>query len=352
MGEARADELLGVSLSIDPSDRVTRVRVVISESAVQGSLRSILEAAGFLVVGHATDAGELPRVLAATDPHVVVFDAETSALAVSSARELAPRSGIVVVWPAGVSAPVADEQVEPSRIIPDLRNAVWRAARVHLEQAEALTDETAEGAEAVAAHAGGSGVRARWASFRRADRVFVVAASAFLVFALASLLLPNGRTGFVAAPSAPSAPSAPGATAGGASPGNTTINRGGSSGQSAGTGSATSAATISTTLFGATGTTTPTIASGGGSGPVNARPTIRTTTGGGSGTTPGNNGHHGNGNSGHHNGSGRSVAHSHGGNGHHGNGNSGHHEGSGKSVAHSHGDKGHHGNGNSGHRNG
>ncbi len=108
------------------------VRVVVGEAAPAGAgtLRSILQAEGFEVVGQASSAEQLKPVLAAADPQVIVFDAYTTATTVLSARDWAPRAGIVVVWPSSVLAPGADQQVEPARAQTELGDAVRRAVRI------------------------------------------------------------------------------------------------------------------------------------------------------------------------------------------------------------------------------
>jgi hypothetical protein len=82
------------------------------------------------VVGQASTPGDLLRLLAVIGPDVIVLDAEVSATAALSARDLAPQAGIVVVWPSAVSSSVADRQVEPARAAFDLPDAVRRAIRL------------------------------------------------------------------------------------------------------------------------------------------------------------------------------------------------------------------------------
>ncbi len=109
------------------------VRVAICEAdpAVHGSLRSILEAEGFDVLGLVGTAEDLARVLPLVDVEVLVLDAQTGVMTMLAARECAPRVAIVVVWPAGVRAEEADQQVEPSRARAELGAAVLAAARRH-----------------------------------------------------------------------------------------------------------------------------------------------------------------------------------------------------------------------------
>jgi hypothetical protein len=94
-----------------------------------GILRMILEAEGFHIVGHASNDDELQRVLAWVQPSVIVLDGGISASAALGARERATSGALVVVWPAGVAAVVAEERVEPERVFDELGNAVRRASR-------------------------------------------------------------------------------------------------------------------------------------------------------------------------------------------------------------------------------
>jgi hypothetical protein len=112
-----------------PPGGSSTVRVVLGEAAHSRSLRDILDRAGFDVVGHASNPGDLLRLLAVIEPDVIVLDAEVSATAALSARDLSPLAGIVVVWPAAVSSSVADRQVTPTRAALDLPEAVRRAVR-------------------------------------------------------------------------------------------------------------------------------------------------------------------------------------------------------------------------------
>jgi hypothetical protein len=93
-----------------------------------GILRMILEAEGFHIVGHASNDDELQRVLGWIQPTVIVLDGGISASAALGARERAASAALVVVWPAGVAAVVAEERVAPERVFDDLGNAVRRAS--------------------------------------------------------------------------------------------------------------------------------------------------------------------------------------------------------------------------------
>jgi hypothetical protein len=111
------------------ADGGSNVRVVLGEAAESGSLRGILDRAGFDVVGQASTSRDLLRLLTVIEPDVIVLDAEVSATVALSARDLAPLAGIVVVWPSAVSSSVADRQVDPARAAFDLPAAVRRAKR-------------------------------------------------------------------------------------------------------------------------------------------------------------------------------------------------------------------------------
>jgi hypothetical protein len=103
------------------------VQVVLGEGE-PGMLRFVLEAEGFHVVGQARGEDELRRVLAVTSPAVIVLDAGISASAALDARQSSGGASVVVVWPTGVVAAVADERVDPATVMHDLGGAVRRAA--------------------------------------------------------------------------------------------------------------------------------------------------------------------------------------------------------------------------------
>ncbi len=106
-----------------------RVQVVLGEAERDdGLLRFVLEAEGFDLVGLASSDEELARVLRGARPSVVVLDGGISAAAASNARECVGDAALVVVWPDGVSAVLAEERVDPSLVIEDLGDAVRRAA--------------------------------------------------------------------------------------------------------------------------------------------------------------------------------------------------------------------------------
>jgi hypothetical protein len=110
-------------------DHQRRVQVVLGEAErTDGLLRFVLEAEGFDIVGLASDDHELVRVLRGARPAVVVLDGGISATAALEAREGSHGAALVVVWPDGVSAVIAEERVDPYEAIADLGDAVRRAA--------------------------------------------------------------------------------------------------------------------------------------------------------------------------------------------------------------------------------
>jgi hypothetical protein len=105
-----------------------RVQVVLGEAERDdGLLRFVLEAEGFDLIGLASSDEELERVLRGARPSVVVLDGGISAAAALRARESLEDAALVVVWPDGISAVLAEERVEPSFVIEDLGDAVRRA---------------------------------------------------------------------------------------------------------------------------------------------------------------------------------------------------------------------------------
>lgn len=110
-------------------DHQRTVQVVLGEAErTDGLLRFVLEAEGFDIVGLASDDHELVRVLRGARPAVVVLDGGISASAALEAREGSHGAALVVVWPDGVSAAIAEERVDPYEAIADLGDAVRRAA--------------------------------------------------------------------------------------------------------------------------------------------------------------------------------------------------------------------------------
>ncbi len=105
-----------------------RVQVVLGEAErADGLLRLVLEDEGFDILRVAADDRELARVLRSCRPSVIVLDGGISALAALRARE-ASSAPLVVVWPDGVAAALAEERVDPRLIMEDLGDAVRRAS--------------------------------------------------------------------------------------------------------------------------------------------------------------------------------------------------------------------------------
>ncbi|MGH2642273.1 MAG: hypothetical protein ACRDGO_11300 [Actinomycetota bacterium] len=118
--------------------REPRVQVVLGEAErADGLLRFVLEAEGFDLVGLASSDEELSRVLRGAKPSVVVLDGGISAAAALDARQRLDGAALVVVWPDGVSAVLAEERVEPHMVIEALGDAVRRAA-ARVERADTI----------------------------------------------------------------------------------------------------------------------------------------------------------------------------------------------------------------------
>lgn len=124
--------------------RERRVQVVLGEAErADGLLRFVLEAEGFDLVGMASNDEELSRVLRGAKPSVLVLDGGISAAAALEARQRIDGAALVVVWPDGVSAVLAEERVEPHMVIEDLGDAVRRAA-ARVERADTIVVPEAE----------------------------------------------------------------------------------------------------------------------------------------------------------------------------------------------------------------
>jgi CheY-like chemotaxis protein len=109
-----------------------RIQVVVGEAEPDaGWLRFVLEGEGFDVVGAASSDDELDRVLRGARPSVIVVDAGISALAAARALRRATEAALIVVWPEGVVAPLAEECVRPAAVVDRLGEAVrWAAGTV------------------------------------------------------------------------------------------------------------------------------------------------------------------------------------------------------------------------------
>jgi hypothetical protein len=124
--------------------RERRVQVVLGEAErADGLLRFVLEAEGFDLIGMASNDEELARVLRGAKPSVLVLDGGISAAAALDARQRIDGAALVVVWPDGVSAVLAEERVEPHMVIEDLGDAVRRAA-ARVERADTIVVPEAE----------------------------------------------------------------------------------------------------------------------------------------------------------------------------------------------------------------
>lgn len=124
--------------------RERRVQVVLGEAErADGLLRFVLEAEGFDLIGMASNDEELSRVLRGAKPSVLVLDGGISAAAALDARQRIGGAALVVVWPDGVSAVLAEERVEPHMVIEDLGDAVRRAA-ARVERAPTIVVPEAE----------------------------------------------------------------------------------------------------------------------------------------------------------------------------------------------------------------
>ncbi len=118
--------------------RERRVQVVLGEAErADGLIRFVLEAEGFDLIGMASNEEELSRVLRGAKPSVLVLDGGISAAAAMAARQRIAGAALVVVWPDGVSAVLAEERVEPHMVIEDLGDAVRRAA-ARVERADTI----------------------------------------------------------------------------------------------------------------------------------------------------------------------------------------------------------------------
>jgi hypothetical protein len=115
-------------LRLDVAEPSSVVRVVLAEIGAPGPLHYLIEGEGFQVVGCASNDAELARVLAHVEPDVVVLDADISATSVLVAREEAPSSELIVLWPEGVQLPAGAERVHPRLVYQDLGPAIRRAA--------------------------------------------------------------------------------------------------------------------------------------------------------------------------------------------------------------------------------
>ena len=96
------------------------IRVVLAELDSPGPLHYLIEGEGFQVVGCASNDVDLARVLAHTQPDVIVLDADISATSAPVARQKAPSSELIVLWPDGVQLPSGAGRVHPRLMYEDL----------------------------------------------------------------------------------------------------------------------------------------------------------------------------------------------------------------------------------------
>jgi hypothetical protein len=115
-------------LRLDVAEPSPVVRVVLAEIDSPGPLHYLIEGEGFQIVGCASNDVDLARVLAHVQPDVIVLDADISATSALVAREKAPSSELIVLWPDGVQLPSGAERVHPRLVYQDLGPAIRRAA--------------------------------------------------------------------------------------------------------------------------------------------------------------------------------------------------------------------------------
>ena len=125
-------------LRLDASDPV---RVVLAEADAPGSLHYLIEAEGFRIVGCASDEVELDRILEQdVQPDVIVLDTDISASSVLVAREKAPSSHLIVIWPDGVQLPVNAERVAPRLVYEELGPAIRHAVGERVRHPSAVEE--------------------------------------------------------------------------------------------------------------------------------------------------------------------------------------------------------------------
>ena len=108
------------------------MRVVVAEPASAGSLRYLLEAEGFQVVGCASDEGELERVLDQDlHPDVIVLDGDVVATTALVARHHEPDAHVIVIWPDGVQPPRGADRVSPALVYEELGPTIRRRTKTH-----------------------------------------------------------------------------------------------------------------------------------------------------------------------------------------------------------------------------
>jgi hypothetical protein len=189
------------------------VRVVLAEIGSPGPLHYLIEGEGFQVVGCASNDAELARVLTHVEPDVVVLDADISATSVLVAREEAPSSELIVLWPEGVQLPAGAERVHPRLVYQDLGPAIRRAANDRQNRHPAVIERDDEELSAPAAPPRSVALPSS-AAQRTSTRVLVGTAAliALIVMTMGASFALEGRTEI--SPSATARPGrGPGATA-------------------------------------------------------------------------------------------------------------------------------------------
>jgi len=172
------------------------VRVVLAEIGSPGPLHYLIEGEGFQVVGCASNDAELARVLTHVEPDVVVLDADISATSVLVAREEAPSSELILLWPEGVQLPAGAERVHPRLVYQDLGPAIRRAADDRRNRHPAVV-ESDEDDLSVPATPPRSADLPSSAAQRTSTRVLVGTAAliALIVMTMGASFALEGRTG-------------------------------------------------------------------------------------------------------------------------------------------------------------
>jgi len=191
------------------------VRVVLAEIGSPGPLHYLIEGEGFQVVGCASNDAELARVLAHVEPDVVVLDADISATSALVAREEAPSSELIVLWPEGVQLPAGAERVHPRLVYQDLGPAIRRAADDRRNRHPAVVEPDDDDMSAPAAAPRSADLPSS-AAQRTSTRVLVGTAAliALIVMTMGASFALEGRTGAPQPTATRTAEISPSATAG------------------------------------------------------------------------------------------------------------------------------------------
>jgi hypothetical protein len=183
-------------LRLDVVEPPSVVRVVLAEIGSPGPLHYLIEGEGFQVVGCASNDAELARVLTHVEPDVVVLDADISATSVLVAREEAPSSELIVLWPEGVQLPAGAERVHPRLVYQDLGPAIRRAANDRQNRHPVVIERDDEDLSAPAAPPRSVALPSS-AAQRTSTRVLVGTAAliALIVMTMGASFALEGRTG-------------------------------------------------------------------------------------------------------------------------------------------------------------